>query len=125
MDTRGRVRVTRERREALLTEYERMGMSGAAFARWSGVKYPTLMNWLAQRRKEPRPAKVKESEPLTWVEAQVGSGGGEVGADRHRAAGADGLVIEFGCGARMRVGDRMAAGLAAEVLRELGRRSGC
>jgi len=35
-DTRGRVRVPAERREALLDEFEKSGMSGAKFARLAG-----------------------------------------------------------------------------------------
>jgi hypothetical protein len=41
-DTLGRVRTPREKREQILDEYERSGMSGAAFAALVGVKYPTL-----------------------------------------------------------------------------------
>lgn len=37
-DTLGRVRTPRARREALVAEYERGGMSAVAFAKWSGVK---------------------------------------------------------------------------------------
>src|ERR1700743_2283173 len=50
-DSRGRVRVSRERREELLAEFGRSGLSGAAFARLAGVKYATLANWVQQRRK--------------------------------------------------------------------------
>ena len=38
-DTLGRVRTPREKREQILDEYERSGMSGAAFAALVGVKY--------------------------------------------------------------------------------------
>jgi hypothetical protein len=50
VDERGHVRVSRERREALLEEFERSGMSGAKFARLAGIKYPTFMYWSKQRR---------------------------------------------------------------------------
>jgi hypothetical protein len=46
VDRRGRVRVSRERREALLAQYDGSGQSGAAFAEWAGIKYPTFMSWL-------------------------------------------------------------------------------
>jgi outer membrane protein assembly factor BamB len=39
MDSKGRVRVSRERREQLLDEFEKSGLSGAQFARTVGVKY--------------------------------------------------------------------------------------
>jgi DNA-binding transcriptional regulator/RsmH inhibitor MraZ len=43
-DTRGRVRVPAERREALLDEFEKSGMSGAKFARLAGIHYATFAN---------------------------------------------------------------------------------
>src|SRR6478672_8335058 len=41
-DARGRVLVSRERRESLLEEYDRSGMSGVKFAQYVGIKYSTL-----------------------------------------------------------------------------------
>jgi hypothetical protein len=49
-DARGRVLVSRERREALLVEYDRSGMSGVKFAQYIGIKYSTLTYWLQSRR---------------------------------------------------------------------------
>ena len=37
-DARGRVLVSRERRESLLAEYDRSGMSGVRFAKYVGIK---------------------------------------------------------------------------------------
>ena len=53
-DTAGRVRTPRERREALLMEFDRSGMSGQKFAAWAGMKYTTFANWLQRRRKQPQ-----------------------------------------------------------------------
>ena len=53
-DGRGRVRVSAQRREALLDEFERSGVSGAKFARLAGIKYATFANWVLQRRSEER-----------------------------------------------------------------------
>ena len=50
-DTRGWVRVPRERQEALLDEFERSGLSGQKFAQLVGVNYPSFMIWVAKRRK--------------------------------------------------------------------------
>ena len=50
-DSIGRVVVTRERRSALLEEFDRSGMSGAQFAKWAGIKYQTFAYWVQQRRK--------------------------------------------------------------------------
>jgi hypothetical protein len=41
-DAQGRVLVSRERRESLLAEYDRSGMSGVKFAQYVGIKYSTL-----------------------------------------------------------------------------------
>src|SRR5690606_14410395 len=50
-DRRGRVNWPRERREQLLDEYERSGLSQAAFARREGVRYPTFAHWVQERRR--------------------------------------------------------------------------
>ncbi|MDB6175033.1 MAG: hypothetical protein JWL59_4344 [Chthoniobacteraceae bacterium] len=50
-DSRGRVIVSKERREALLDEYEKSGLSGARFARLVGVRYTTFVYWRQSRRK--------------------------------------------------------------------------
>jgi transposase len=49
-DKMGRVRVPRARREALLDEYERGGISALQFANYVGIKYSTLANWIQERR---------------------------------------------------------------------------
>jgi hypothetical protein len=69
LDARGRVRTGRERREGLLQEFDRSGLSGARFARLAGVNYQTFAGWLHQRR--CRKAGVKRPKPVTWVEAAV------------------------------------------------------
>src|ERR1700759_3836536 len=51
-DARGRVLVSRERRESLLAEYDRSGMSGVKFAQYLGIKYSTLAHWLQSRRRQ-------------------------------------------------------------------------
>ena len=50
-DRRGRMNWSRERREQLLDEYERSGLSQAAFARREGVRYPTFAHWVQERRR--------------------------------------------------------------------------
>jgi transposase-like protein len=52
VDEVGRVRTPPEKREAMLAEYERSGMTGAQFARFVGVRYSTLMYWLQKRRQQ-------------------------------------------------------------------------
>ena len=54
MDTWGRVRVSKEKRKAILDEFERSGVSAAQFAKIAGLKYSTLAGWL-QRHRRPKP----------------------------------------------------------------------
>jgi hypothetical protein len=44
-DVKGRVGTPAERREALLAEFERSGLSGPKFAALAGVKYQTFAWW--------------------------------------------------------------------------------
>ena len=99
-DTRGRVRVDRERREAILAEFDRSAMSAAAFARLHGIKYTTFNYWLKVRRERQAPS------GAALVEAVVDPGGGA-------------LQVELPCGARLQVHDEASAGLAATLLRAL------
>jgi hypothetical protein len=73
-DVRGRVRVSAERREALLDEFERSGASGAKFARLAGIKYATFANWVTKRRRERGCGDALREQcggpaALKWVEA--------------------------------------------------------
>src|SRR5271170_6920592 len=74
-DSRGRMRTTRERREALLAEYDRSAMTGRKFAKWAGIKYTTFANWLQQRRKlggqELAADGVETATGPRWLEAVV------------------------------------------------------
>lgn len=103
-DKRGRVLVPVERREGLLDEFERSGMSGAKFARLAGIKYATFANWVHGRRKR-RGSAAAEGEPIRLVEAVLenGSTGG-------------GLLIELPGGGRVRVESPLQLRLAAELL---------
>jgi len=86
IDERGRVRVPVERREALLDEFEKSGMSGAKFARLAGIKYATFANWTLARRKarsqespssEPylnQPLHQATSKARPWDETTIRSG---------------------------------------------------
>jgi len=44
-DARGRIQAPVERREALLDEFEKSGMSGAKFVRLVGIHCGTLATW--------------------------------------------------------------------------------
>ena len=119
VDEVGRVRRPPEKREAMLAEYERSGMTGAQFARFVGVRYSTLMYWLQKRRKGvgqgEETARARNDHPR-WLEGRVE---GEVSKSREK------VVVEMGGGIRMLIGNRRQAALAGEVLRAMGLGQGC
>jgi hypothetical protein len=121
-DARGHVLVSRERREALLAEYDRGGMSGVKFAQYVGIKYSTLAYWLQSRRR----ARGREKLLLKagaetgggkstggWIEAVV-----EEGSPPRMPTGT--LRIDFAGGAYCQISSTGEAALAAELLGRLG-----
>lgn len=123
-DKVGRVRVTRARREALLDEYERGGTSGAQFADYVGIKYSTFASWLQKRRRRQRlgagvssqsgAPKSKTRTSVQWLEAIVEAGGKE-------SSSGGTLRVHLPGGAYLNIGDGRQAGLAAVLLKNLGR----
>ena len=116
-DTRGRVHVSAQRREELLAEYDRSGLSAPKFAALSGVKYQTFAGWLHRRRKEasatapvaPRPAATKA---VQWFETVVEEARGASVPMRE-----PGLVVRLPSGASLEVGSLAQAPIAAALLR--------
>ena len=120
-DTRGRVRTPVERREELLDEFERSGVSAMAFAKMAGINYATFANWRQKRRKEGGPRAglaenavangntVEATRPMRLFEALV---------ERGSSAGARsaGLTVELPGGARLVVESPVQLRLAAELL---------
>src|SRR6184192_2792841 len=74
-DSRGRVRVSRERREQLLDEFEQCGMTGAQFAKTVGLKYQTFAFWRQQRQKRKpalaSPAAPQKATTVEWLETII------------------------------------------------------
>ena len=130
-DTRGRVRVPRERREELLDEFEGSGISAMKFAKMAGVNYATFANWRQKRRAAKAKAAGCVAEPAGQM---AGAGAGrpvrlfeafmEPGKG---AAGSGGLVIELSAGARVVVDSPLQLRMVAELLGMLGQsgRRGC
>ena len=121
-DAQGRVLVSRERRESLLEEYDRSGMSGVKFAQYVGIKYSTLAYWLQSRRRRRQREKslIKAGADTegarnngAWIEAVV-----ENGSPARVATGA--LRIYFAGGAYCQISSTGEAALAAELLGRLG-----
>ena len=108
-DTKGRIRTPLARREQLLDEFERSGLSGAKFAELTGLKYQTFASWVQQRRRKQGPSPA-DPQHLRWLEAVV---------DQTARAEPAGLCVQLPGGARMEVTTPGQAVLAAELLRAL------
>ena len=56
-DSKGRLRVPKEQRKAVLARFEQSGMSAAKFAAVAGIKYSTFAGWVQRyRRAKPKAA---------------------------------------------------------------------
>jgi hypothetical protein len=119
VDRRGRVHAGRERREALLDEFERSGVSAAQFARVAGIKYTTFSNWRQARARARRAAGRVEVAGLGLMEAVIDAEGANV------AGMGAGLVIELPGGGRMRIETPLQLRLAAELLAMMAPASRC
>jgi len=108
VDSRGRVRATKEQRRMILREFEGSGVSAARFARQKGLKYSTLAGWLQRCRRSKPP---NGARALRLVEAVV-----EQSSEDRKA-----LVLELPGGARMEIKDAGQAALAGALLRTLGK----
>ncbi len=124
VDRRGHVRVPAKRREALLDEFERCGVSAVQFAASIGVKYHTFAHWRQVRERKRQASEVAApSTPVAllpegsrsgirWVEAVVDSHEGKV-------ATKPALKIALPGGAHLEIADAGEVPLAAELLRAL------
>ena len=115
-DSRGRVRTPAERREQLLDEFERSGLSGVKFAALTGLKYQTLACWVQRRRRlrgSSSKAAIKREAQVRWLEAVV--------TDAQAAPGGNGsaLKVHLANGVWMEVTDPRQAVLVAALLRAL------
>ena len=121
-DALGRVRTPRARREALVEQFERSGVSAKKFAALVGVNYQTFASWVQARRKArgQHPAVAgKAGRPVRLWEAVVERCGGEA----RDAAGAPGLWIELPGGSRMAVASPVQLQMAAELVALVAQRT--
>ena len=103
-DVLGRVKTPSARREELLDEFARSGLSGQKFAALVGVKYQTFATWAQRRRKTVRPA----AKPLRLLEAVVEQ-------PEVRPA----LVLHLPGGTRVEITAEQQVKLAAALVRSL------
>ena len=94
-------KVSSEKREKLLAEFERSGLNAAAFARQHGIKYTTFCYW--RRRAASLPT--SDHPRLIEVVGDFPSNGS--------------VEIQLGSSCRIQVTNREQATLAAAIIREL------
>lgn len=107
-DTKGRVLVADDQRDALLDAFEQSGQSAMAFCRQHGLKYPTFATWVQKRRRGNGPALPRFAEVTVDLPATVEP---PVAPEPMRITLADGTRIDIAC--------RKQLGWAVELLRHL------
>ena len=105
LDTKGRVRTSKEQRRIILAEFERSGVSAVRFAQRTGVKYSTFAAWVHRYRRTKRS---KRRSPLRLLEAVVGP-----------APLTPGLRVQLPGGARLEISEAGQIPLAAALVRAL------
>jgi transposase len=118
-DVWGRMRTPAARREQLLDEFERSGMSGTAFAAFVGIKYQTFATWAQRRRRQtaasPKPPlKATAPKQLRWMEAVVEQ------AQPPAAQNQPALVLHLPGEVRIEITEVKQVALAVALVRALG-----
>lgn len=120
-------RTTAGRRAQLLAEFDRSGLSAAAFARKHQLNYTTFCGWTRERRL--RSIRDGASAPLSrvWRARQSRATGSSAFVQVELAAppGADALIVELGNHARLRIESAGQLALAAQLLRRLDAAGPC
>ena len=116
-DEVGRRQTPAARRERLLDEFDRSGLSAARFAAVTGLKYSTFAAWVHRRKQPAAAAKVpaNSTDPVHWLEAVVARA---QTADEPIAAV---VVLHLPGGVRLEVADEKQAALAAVLVRALAK----
>lgn len=114
-DTLGRLRVSRERRQALLAEFDQSGISAAQFAKLAGIKYSTFAQWV-QRYRRRRSSRKPTRRSLRLVEAVVTPA--VKGVPRSEV----GLWVQLPGGVRMELACEQQAPLVAALIQALAAR---
>jgi len=112
-DSRGLVRTPPERREALVAEFERSGLSATKFSAMVGVRYQTFATWVQQGKAQPRRVgRPRGSKSLRLVEA--------VRDAPQRVPGDGALRITLPGGAAFDLSECSQVALAAQLLKAMG-----
>ena len=105
MDTKGRMRTSKEQRRIILAEFERSGASVAQFAQRAGLKYSTFAAWVQRYRRTKRPG---PKSPVRLLEAVVGP-----------APLSPALEVQLPGGARLEIREASQVALVAALVRAL------
>ena len=112
-DSRQRVWVSRERREAILQEFDKSGASAMRFAAYAGIKYSTFANWVARRKQKAGTAGGMRCSEPKWLEAIVDE------SNSKAAPKSSTLRVQLPGGAYVDVGTVEQVKLAAQLLASL------
>lgn len=104
----GRLRFSRQQREALVDAFEASGMSAMAFAKDHGVNYQTFVSWVRKRRESPQ-GELAAGQPA-FAEVML-----------DHAAASVGLEVRLPGGLVLGIADRSSLPLAIELIRLLQR----
>ena len=119
-DKRGHVRMPPERREALLAEFDRSGLTLTRFAELAGVRYSTFATWLQQRRnKRAAPQDKDRPKPVRFAEVLVD------GTLQPALTVACALKVSLPGGAHMALTEASHIALAVQLLKALQESRSC
>jgi transposase-like protein len=112
VDTKGRVRTSKEQRCNILAGFERSGVSAAEFAKQSGIKYSTFAGWLQRHRRSKPKGQPSIMRLLEAVVEQPRSGA---------ASSVSSVMLHFPGGMQIELSDEKQMPLAAALVRALAK----
>ena len=112
-DRSGRTRYTDQYKAEVVEAFAASGLSGPAFARQCGVKYPTFASWVTKARRKGQAGPQREKSPQTgaFLVAEIGQAGSH---------GDEVLEVRLPGGAIVVAGTSRQVALVAELLKALG-----
>ena len=106
-DRLGRTHYSSEYKTQVLEAFQESSLSGLAFARQCGIKYPTFASWVTQRKRETAPARSGDPVPAFLVAELPGASGNSV------------LEVSLPGGSLARIASSSQIPLLAELLKAL------
>lgn len=112
----GHILTSRQRRQELLEEFDKSGLSAPKFVELAGIKYPTFMTWLHQRRLKQSAVSPAVSAPAKsptglWLETVIEKA--QVSGPGNSSA----LILRLPSGAAVEISTATQAALAASFVR--------